>query len=728
MNSVGAPGADSAETRLPTRIIICAWGEKYLNELLSIVVPSLLAVGNLPFVASEVPTELVILTEEKYFTRVSGDPRIARIRKFCPIRLIGVDDLVSNPHVYGKSLTYALHRGLADLGAEMVNTWHIFLNADFVLAEGSLQNVLPRLIRGSRIVAAPSYCVVAEDVTPIIEARIDLTDGTLSIPSREMARLALDYRHNTVRANTVNDRRFHARYVTQFYWEVDEDTLVGHQMPVAIVAMRPERYVREPNSYWDQGLMKEFCPESRVDIIGDSDEFLMIELREREVAKDTMLPGPGEPSVLARDMLGMRTLYQLDFAFQPLTLHAEDLPPTLEDARRSLRGHVELVLSHLSKHLPSHINHPQWNYHHRAFLEHRYQFLSEKLGAITLMSEPPEQSFELDRLWWKLDGLRKAYKLRCAELLREISSPAADIPNARRPTLNKLYPIHCLSAPEATLPDQTDARGAWDEIATRKGYEYASSEVRFRDERSELLDQKLAQAILRLEEQYAAAVSEYGRSWVVPLVRTRRGKSSADAAAISIKSPIGLLRCIPRILSRTFGLTSTNRRCQTQLVDLIRDAVSRGAEDILFIGERSIVNDHFVGLPGLHAWVSTSDMKSNNFAKVFETPPKFDLCICDLDLDEFAEFTTIFESVLPFMRQGGTIVGLHLNPENADLSVDYEGISVRLAHIPNLEIFHTSFCRTIKENNGWFLPIRCDRLVGGAICVRLEGLIGRDPS
>jgi hypothetical protein len=331
MNSVGARGADSGETRLPTRIITCAWGEKYLNELLSIVVPSLLASGNLPFVASQVPTELVILTEEKYFTRVSGDPRIARIRKFCPIRLIGVDDLVSNPHVYGKSLTYALHRGLADLGAEMVN---IFLNSDFVLAEGSLQNVLPRLIRGSRIVAAPSYCVVAEDVKPIIETRIDLTDGTLSIPFREMARLALDYRHNTVRANTVNDRRFHTRYVTQFYWEVDEDTLVGHQMPVAIIAMRPERYVREPNSYWDQGLMKELCPESRVDIIGDSDEFLMIELREREVAKDTMLPGPGEPSVLARDMLGMRTLYQLDFAFRPLTLHAEDLPPTLEDARR----------------------------------------------------------------------------------------------------------------------------------------------------------------------------------------------------------------------------------------------------------------------------------------------------------------------------------------------------------------------------------------------------------
>ena len=379
----------SAETRLPTRIITCAWGEEYLNELLSITVPSLLALGNLPFVASQVPSEFVVLTEEKYFTRVSRDSRIARIRNFCPIRLIGLDDLVSNPHVYGKSLTYALHRGLADLGAEMVNTWHIFFNADFILAEGCLQNVLPRLIRGARIVAAPSYCVVAEDIKPILETRIDLTDGTLSIPSREMARLALDYRHNTVRANTVNDHDFHARYVTQFYWRVGDDTLLAHQMPVAIVAMRPGRYVREPNSYWDQGLIKEFCPASGVDIIGDSDEFLMIELRKRQVAKDTMLPGPGEPSVLARDMLGMRTSYQLDFAFRPLTLHAKDLPATLEDARRSLRRHIEGVLSHLSKHLPSHVNHPQWNYHHRAFMEHRYRFLSEKFGATSRSAGTP---------------------------------------------------------------------------------------------------------------------------------------------------------------------------------------------------------------------------------------------------------------------------------------------------------------------------------------------------
>jgi hypothetical protein len=33
---------------------------------------------------------------------------------------------------------------------------------------------------------------------------------------------------------------------TQFYWSADENTLLGHQMPVSIVGLRPQRHVAEP--------------------------------------------------------------------------------------------------------------------------------------------------------------------------------------------------------------------------------------------------------------------------------------------------------------------------------------------------------------------------------------------------------------------------------------------------------------------------------------------------
>jgi hypothetical protein len=55
-----------ARTGLPTRIIVYAWGEKYLNYLLSFTLPGLLAPGNLPFVAANVPCEIVVLTEERF--------------------------------------------------------------------------------------------------------------------------------------------------------------------------------------------------------------------------------------------------------------------------------------------------------------------------------------------------------------------------------------------------------------------------------------------------------------------------------------------------------------------------------------------------------------------------------------------------------------------------------------------------------------------------------------
>jgi hypothetical protein len=52
--SESALGETDLPLKLPTRIITCAWGEKYVGELLSMTVPALLAPGNLPYVASVV--------------------------------------------------------------------------------------------------------------------------------------------------------------------------------------------------------------------------------------------------------------------------------------------------------------------------------------------------------------------------------------------------------------------------------------------------------------------------------------------------------------------------------------------------------------------------------------------------------------------------------------------------------------------------------------------------
>jgi hypothetical protein len=369
MTPVSGPLAGTT-VKCPTRVITYAWGERYVDTLLTLTLPALLAPGNLPYVASEVPCELVILTQRRFFSKFNHHPAIARVRNICPVRFIRLDDLIVSKDKYGMTLTYALHRAFSDLGPAMTEHWQIFLNADFILADGSLRTVIGHLSRGQRIVASPSYCTIAEEVAPELRKHLDAATSTLSISHRELARLVLEHRHTVIRGKTVNQTSFHMRYADQFYWSVDDTTLIGYQMPVSIVGLQPERYLPEPNSYWDFGLIWEYCPQAEVCVIGDSDEFVMLELRDKSVAEDQVVPGPPNKQEIAERMVTWVTPYQRHFLKFPLTLHDRDLPRTVEDARLELRSFVDEVMSNVPP-LPSHIKHSQWEYHWAGFQDAR---------------------------------------------------------------------------------------------------------------------------------------------------------------------------------------------------------------------------------------------------------------------------------------------------------------------------------------------------------------------
>ena len=376
--SRGSLPGTPASVKCPTRIITYGWGKRYIDVLLTFTLPALLAPGNLPYVASEVPCEFVILTQRRFFSTFDRHPVIARIKEFCPVRLISLDDLIVSKDKYGMTLTYALHRAFSDLGPAMTEHWQIFLNADFILADGSLRAVIGHLARGQRIVASPSYCTVAEDVIPELRKHLDETASTLSISHRELARLILQHRHTVIRGKTVNQAAFHMRYADQFYWSVDDSTLVGYQMPVSIVGLWPERYVSEPHSYWDFGLIWEYCPQAEVCVIGDSDEFTMLELRSDSVAQDQIVLGPLNKEEIAQRMVTWVTPYQQHFLKFLLTLHAGDLPSDIDDARAKLGSFVEEVISNTPT-LPSHIGHSQWEYHYAQF--HHAQRVSSRIQS-----------------------------------------------------------------------------------------------------------------------------------------------------------------------------------------------------------------------------------------------------------------------------------------------------------------------------------------------------------
>src|SRR5262245_15055417 len=433
--------------KCPTRIVTYAWGAKYVDTLLSLTLPALLAPGNLPYVASEAPCELIILTQWRFFFKINRHPAVVRIRKLCPVRLIRLDDLIVSKDKYGMTLTYALHRGFSDLGPTMTGHWQIFLNADFILADGSLRTVIGHLSRGERIVASPSYCTIAEDVTPELRKHLDPATSTLSISHRELARLILQHRHAVVRGKTVNQTSFHMRYADQFYWSVDNTTLIGYQMPVSIVGLQPERYLPEPNSYWDFGLIWEYCPQAEVCVIGDSDEFVMLELRDRSVAEDQVVSGPPNKQEIAERMVTWVTPYQRHFLNFPLTLHDRGLPSTVEDARAKLRAFVDEVMSNAPP-LPSHINHSQWEYHWADFQDARRlpsrirswgkTRLQHAATAATPITRPTRRA--LQKTFGAALRVRETFATRVRRKAVEMCKPFARIVGNRyvRPALRRL--------------------------------------------------------------------------------------------------------------------------------------------------------------------------------------------------------------------------------------------------------------------------------------------------
>ena len=362
-------------SRQPVRLITTAWGERYIDELFSLTLPAVLAPNNLPALAAHFDCELVIITEQSWFGRLRSHPVYTRLEQYCSVELRPIDDLITRADAYGMSLTYALFRGFEELGPQMVDRQLIFLNADFILADGSLRSVAERILAGERLILAPSYCVVGEIVTPWLAARQHREHGYLAVPPREMAAVALRNRHNTIRGKTVNQRAFSAEWMDQFYWLVDEQTLIGHQLPFAVVSMRPTRVLTEMRTFWDYGIISEACPTTPRCVIADSDDFLMIELRSADTARDQLRLGWPEPKEIAGRLKQFVTKDPLSLARYTLILHSGDLPPELDEAKAKLDRFVEAVLATLPSEPTHWANHPIWAYHYPRFHEARAAFL-----------------------------------------------------------------------------------------------------------------------------------------------------------------------------------------------------------------------------------------------------------------------------------------------------------------------------------------------------------------
>lgn len=342
------------------RIITCAWGASYVEDMMELQLPAVLAPDNVPALAKEFNCELVLLTKRKHTQFVEQHPTCAELRRYCSVDIRSIDDLVACKRQYGISLTLIYHRGFADLGHKMIDTFLLFLNSDWILANGSYKNLIPLIKRGERMIYAPGYCTEAEAVTGWLNDNKARNENCIDIGNREMAGQILANLHPCIEAKTINRQSFSMHVFDQFYWRVDENTMLGRQMPIGVIGMRPEQVVHKAETFWDFGFPQTFCPTNKGIVLDDSDNFLMLELRPRDTYSHFMELGWPSEAKIAADLSTYQPTYHRESGKHELILHSTDLPATLGDARRKMASFVDSVYAQFKPEQQNDGIHPFW--------------------------------------------------------------------------------------------------------------------------------------------------------------------------------------------------------------------------------------------------------------------------------------------------------------------------------------------------------------------------------
>lgn len=344
--------------RPKAKLLLVVWGERYIDRFSELALPCLLAPGNLPALASGCELEFIVLTSEvgaDYFRRHRS---LQRLPGICPLRFIAIDDLISEG-VYGVTLTLAFTRGIADCGDAMLETHFIFLNSDFMLADGSLATLLNRIRAGHRCILAPSFRAIAEEVEPMFRELALSGGGVIAMPPRQMVGIALKHLHATTVAKTVNQTLLQTMHPNQFYWRVDPDTMLGRFFLIFMLCIQPERRFTAATSFCDYGFVPEMCPSGRFSVIADSDDFFMLEAQGRLQESSHLCLGPQSRQSVISNLREWTTREHRLVADHDLVFHSSDLPPGMEKWKESAGRFVDSVKADLPP-PPSHSLHPYW--------------------------------------------------------------------------------------------------------------------------------------------------------------------------------------------------------------------------------------------------------------------------------------------------------------------------------------------------------------------------------
>jgi hypothetical protein len=353
----GSAAVRAAGAALDFEILIPIWGERYIRRFAELSLRTLLAPGNLPWLAQHHRVSVTILTAAASLPYFETQPGFRRLATLADITFVQIDDLIATyvPN-YSSVLTRAFNRAMA-ISPDMLGRNFIFLVGDLIFADGALQAVAAAMAEGSDACIMCSPRADADGLESVLAQRG--TADQLVLANREMVRLLLDHMHPTTVAKLVHGENVHLAIAHQFFWRPEPELIVSRCFLLHMLCIRPQRRPIDIAAPCDFSYVDELVPGGRYHYLTDSDSFVALEVQDSGHEAQYITTHPLPPAEIAERLSYWSTAQHREFVSATFMFRAGNSFCSAADAAALTQPYIDKLSAQLPRPRDHH-HHPFW--------------------------------------------------------------------------------------------------------------------------------------------------------------------------------------------------------------------------------------------------------------------------------------------------------------------------------------------------------------------------------
>ncbi len=214
------------------------WGDNYCRHFLECCIPSLLAPGNIPFLAGRERILFVIYSTQNDIEAIDAAPQFKALQEYAEIMFVEIPahliELTTHKD-FPKATRYtntlqllSAQHYISTILARICNAGALYVQPDWVYSEDCLRATYQMMGGGKEIFVAPILLAGSEGITRAMKSAGE-DGGGVSISARELSRLAVSNLHSSWRQFIALGDKFEARQIPAWMlWPFGESGLVMH--------------------------------------------------------------------------------------------------------------------------------------------------------------------------------------------------------------------------------------------------------------------------------------------------------------------------------------------------------------------------------------------------------------------------------------------------------------------------------------------------------------------